>query len=383
MSSLTIAPANGFSRNAPSNSLNDRCLYPIDSPTLVPCPTPVLTPANSLRRIQAALKSERFFYKHEPLAERFLIASFSSDSSDEAEGLEDALLSDRDCFRFDNSKAVLDTDDPLTDLPVEIPGRCPTPGPTSGRKAIGLGISGLPKRNVTEAFDGLGLVSIHRPLRRESATHHTTGVDDLDKGAYDSSGTSSASTSNDSISSTMLNETLLTFTVDPLHVHALNAISECRSWHEIGDLTASSPSTYRMFVSPSSPTQAGGATISAASKYRVPCECRQVSTNALRRQNKDVQHGHARCSRVGMSHGPARMIKPNFLSATISSQLKRSTSTSAPKSHAAANSPTLHARSATWPNRNESKGDLTASSSPNDHRKAAMVSQRGVPIWRV
>ena len=224
-------------------------------------------------------------------------------------------------------------------------------GPVSG-----LGISGLRRKDGSGPFDGLGIVSI-----KSSAWRHGSRLtlelgdhdDDIDlsnstqglnlrhspffsSSAYDDASESEfdldqslAFDTGDKLSDVFLRETLLTFTEDPFHtlchsdIVSLCSIPDCgdndandNSWLELGlDGTIStSTSTSGLLVN---------TTAAAASKS---------STNDSRPDSSMMYRCRRRLAK----------LNTNFSSATISSELKRSSTAIMPKS-------TWRNRSSSWP----------------------------------
>jgi len=111
------------------------------------------------------------------------------------------------------------------------------------------------------------------------------------------------------LSETFLHEALMTFTHDPLHEHSLSTIPECRSWYEL-DLEGDDLSLL------------------------ASAETESLSSDG---------------ATTPTSPGPLTRTKRHFSSSTISSELKR-TSTSFRSGS------TSRMRSATWPSHNGDQG---------------------------
>ncbi|CAA7268690.1 unnamed protein product [Cyclocybe aegerita] len=284
----------------------------------VPFNTPVPTPLPSSSRLcnQATVEVES------PENKDAFSASFSTTAS----SFNISLISD---ISEDDGGLVACTslDHNLSSAPV-------TPQEATFPSGVGLGIMGLSRKDGITSFDGLGRLYLPRQWKRpttEDLHPLSCAFSPCDRHG-DLSLHSHGSTE---LSDIMLQETLLTFTDDPFHEHTLSSIPECRSWYELDQNGATEEETAPM----------------SADKVVLPPPV------SLQRRHSDKP----------------RRITPHFSSSTISSELKRSTS-SLRKSTALSRK-----RSATWPTASSrSIGGAAGAGSPS-----AAFSSNSAPGWRL
>ncbi|KAJ3499196.1 hypothetical protein NLJ89_g10126 [Agrocybe chaxingu] len=185
-----------------------------------------------------------------------------------------------------------------------------TPQEATFPAGVGLGIAGLLRKDGSAPFDGLGRLYLPRQWQR-SAPQDINSLSCVFSPCDRHGDLSLHSHGSTELSDIMLQEALLTFTDDPFHEHTLSSIPECRSWYELDQSGA---------------TEEEAATMSADKVVPPP----PVS---LQRRHSDKP----------------RCVTPHFSSSTISSELKRSTS-SLRKSTALSRK-----RSVTWPTSSSSR----------------------------
>lgn len=267
----------------------------IDSPTLVPCNSPALTPAQSLSHMPMESSPP-------PSS-----AGISDCLSPELSFFNMSLVSDtsEDDDEFHLSAALdlndNDDDDDLFYAPLEAPRRTSAAGAARG---IGLGIAGLARKDGSGPFDGLGLLALRPSAWRTHAAEADSGVyHDFD----DADGT---------LSGTFRAEALRTFNDDPCHAHTLGAIPECDEWYAAQGCAADAESEPRR-----------GERASADEAVAAAC----------------YEHRHGRRSQRGTR------LSRGFSAETISSAMKRSASEWAGGAYAEGERSTRRARAATWP----------------------------------
>ena len=209
-------------------------------------------------------------------------------------------------------------------------------------RSCGLGISGLTKKDGSGSFDGLGIVSIkssawrHDDLPQSEILQFGDGIDQSDSiqyfnrqspssssydGSLDSDDFDTSSLVDDSgdtgLSDVFLQQTLLTFAHDPFH-QLCNSIPDCDnndSWSELGlgfgDESAS-------------------ATISMSELL-----ANDNNTHSAKDDSRPSMMSNYRRRR-------APKLNTNFSSATISSELKRSSTIVVPPKK-------MRLRSSSWP----------------------------------
>ncbi|KJA16094.1 hypothetical protein HYPSUDRAFT_219669 [Hypholoma sublateritium FD-334 SS-4] len=263
----------------------------LDSPTLVPCNSPALTPAQSLNQmpmesspppssagISDCLSPELSFFN-------MSLVSDTSEDDDEFHLPAPLDLNDND------------TDDDLFYAPLEAPRRTSAIGAERG---LGLGIAGLARKDGSSPFDGLGLLALRPTAWRTHTMEEDHDFDDAD-GA---------------LSATFRAETLRTFNDDPCHAHTLGVIPECSEWY------AAQRCDNDTETEPRQGERASADEAAAATCY---------------------EHEHDRRSQRGTR------LSRGFSAETISSAMKRSASGWAGGAYADGERGVRRARAATWP----------------------------------
>jgi hypothetical protein len=204
--------------------------------------------------------------------------------------------------------------------------------------SYGLGISGLTRKDGSGSFDGLGIVSIkssawrHDDLSQSNILQFRDGIDQSDsiqEFKRPLTSTSLVGTGDTGISDVFLQQTLLTFTEDPFHQFC-HPISDCdnnNSWSELGlDLGDESVSTTTSI------------------------------SELLANDSTSSANDDSRPSMMTLNYRRRRIPKlnTNFSSATISSELKRSSTFVIPKKN-------WRHRSSSWPS---STMDSTVAATP-------------------
>ncbi|KAF8972093.1 hypothetical protein BDZ97DRAFT_1913335 [Flammula alnicola] len=324
----------------------------LDSPTLVPCNSPAMTPSPSQSFTRLPRSHEVVIYQDSVRDSSVTAGTLSANTSSFNISLVSDNSEEDDEFQLSGSLDV----DALFYAPLEPPRR----SSVSSSHGIGLGISGISKKDDSEPFDGLGIVSIRSSSWRSPSSDESDPMSSpfkeltqnpsppCNNEAYDSDSDAFPFVkdySMERLSSTFLQEALLTFTEDPFHGHALNSIPECKSWYELDDL----------------------------SRQGSPVNSESLCAYETR--------GHPQRTSTPTASNSDGRAKRNFSSATISSELKRSLSGSVGKT--TPHIQPLRMRSASWPaNTPVSNGlgrgainDLTSTSSPR-----GVGSRR---IWRI
>ena len=208
-------------------------------------------------------------------------------------------------------------------------------------RSYGLGISGLTRKDGSGSFDGLGIVSIkssawrHDDHPQSEILQFGDGIDQSDSiqefnrrrtssSTYDGSLSSEdfdpssllVGTGDNGISDVFLRQTLLTFTQDPFH-QLCNSIPDCdnnNSWSELG--------------------------------LGLGDESASTTTSMSELSVNDNTHSTKDDSRPSMmlNYRHRQKLNTNFSSATISSELKRSSTIVIPKNN-------WRHRSSSWPSR--------------------------------
>lgn len=211
--------------------------------------------------------------------------------------------------------------------------------------SYGLGISGLMKKDGSGSFDGLGIVSIkssawrHDDLPQSEILQFRDGIDQSDSiQSYDGSLESGdfdpsllAGTGDTELSDVFLQQTLLTFTQDPFH-QLCDSIPNCDnndSWSELG-------------------LGLGDGSVSTTT----------TSMSELL-SNENTHSANDPRSSMMLNRRRRRIPKlvTNFSSATISSELKRSSTIVIPKNN-------MRYRSSSWPSSNTMDGTVVATPLP-------------------
>ena len=193
-----------------------------ESPTLVPCNSPVITPSQSLIRALCESRTLVDLARDSVAA----IDSFSTSAS----FFDVSLISDNS---EEDSQSERSLDTLFCSFPV--PQRSSVPASARGS---GLGISGVYKKDGTTPFDGTGIVSSSWRRSRHTRDHAHDSFEEfsrhLSTPGYESDGYPLVSDdSSGSLSRVFLQEAFITFTEDPFHTCALDVIPECRSWYEL------------------------------------------------------------------------------------------------------------------------------------------------------
>ncbi|KAF8148813.1 hypothetical protein B0H34DRAFT_679497 [Crassisporium funariophilum] len=218
----------------------DRCLW---SPTEVPCNTPEMTPSASLDRQSAAVME----WNNLSMTILASCSCSSKSSQSTSEGDFSSALSSFDMSLVsDNSEDDLSNPGALevsSSYPRLIPQRSQNLSP---ERNVGLGISGLTKMNGRGVFDGLGIVSVESLSWRHVSEDRNDSFQGFAQ-EYLSTSLSScnlvsqrpSSPTRDpgrELSGTFLHEALLAFQEDPHHDNLLNSIPECNSWYEVNQI---------------------------------------------------------------------------------------------------------------------------------------------------
>lgn len=279
-----------------SKSKPSRCR----SPTRVPFNTPSITPSNSYAHLLGAQTQEELCFSPLDTPLKHFSASRFSSMADMTLDFDDNENDDGD-FRTSDS---VSTDSSLLAIPR-------APELTNLQKGIGLGITGLTKNDMSGPFDGLGLVAINRwsAISRLDQTEIVSDMQPLLP--YSRSTSSDFFVSFDQageLTNTFFQEALFTFTQDPLHDHSLATIPECRSWYERDE----------DWISPSASLilEEGGSV-----GYQSELQSNRASNSEAKT--------------------PLKTTRRHFSSSTISSELKRMTTS--------ARFGVSRTRSATWP----------------------------------
>lgn len=221
--------------------------------------------------------------------------------------------------------------------------------------SYGLGISGLMRKDGSGSFDGLGIVSIkssawrHDDLSQSEILQFRDGIEQLDsiqdynrqspssstyEGSLDSDDFDSSllvGSGDTGISDVFLQQTLLTFTQDPFH-QLCSSIPDCddnSSWSELGLGLGDDESASTTSISELLPNDHNTHSTKDDSRPRV------MSNYSRRRVPK---------------------LSTHFSSATISSELKRSSTTAViPKKK-------MRHRSSSWPSAGNMDGTVAATS---------------------
>lgn len=291
--------------------------------TSAPANTPVLTPSNSFPKTFVPDTNE------ETMSAARVQQAFSAGASSFSLSLLSDTSEDEDECNF-SSLSCLDT---LLCSRYVAPQRSSQPS-----QNIGLGITGIMRKNEQAPFDGLGLVGMHSSRKNPPQT-------EVEDNIYDAYGEVSSpllisDESSGTLSESFFQEALLTFLEDPFHSQNVNSIPECKSWYE-PEAVSQSP----LLFHPES---------SQYHSARYHSTCHGIPTN------------------LSDSHDPTK-LKKHFSSATISSGLKRNEKAKSVSVH------TSRGRSASWP---------TASNSPSLRDKNGNRYDRPVaPIprnaWRM
>lgn len=180
--------------------------------------------------------------------------------------------------------------------------------PVTLENGIGLGITGVSKRDGSGEFDGIGLVSLRRWIPRSACIPSEANPYIIPFPLSESFPQNLHDDGNLELSDTFLQEAVITFIQDPLHKHSLATIPECQSWSELdlneGDTRGS------------------------------------VSSGELENSHAIPVPNHDSTSDT---EAPLRRMKRHFSASTISSELKR-ISVSSQMNHGG-----RRVRSSTWP----------------------------------